>query len=332
MEHHTGDIRPTAIEVGALWGTYMLESLVHHVFSYFLIHVQDDDIREYVKFCHNASGNDLKKLKPIFLKEGIPVPQGITSEDINLEAPRLYTDVFYMTYIKNMAEFALSTYALAYSQSSRKDIKGLFRELIDILCDVDKKAVEIMLEKGILTRAPFIPIPKEVDFVKRRSFLAGLFGEKRALTFLEINHLFTKLTANALGKALLIGFMQVTKTKDIKKFFVTGKELSNKYIDRFAEILLKEDIAVPHSFEEEVTDSRISPFTEKLMLFHISLTASAGLGTTGMAMAASPRKDLGAMYAKMLIEIGIYAEDGAKLLIDNEWMEQPPTAFDRDQF
>jgi hypothetical protein len=36
------------------------------------------------------------------------------------------------------------------------------------------------------------------------------------------------------------------------------------------------------------------------------------------------------MYSKYLISIGIFVEDGANLLIDQGWMEQPPKAIDRN--
>ncbi|MED4761612.1 DUF3231 family protein, partial [Priestia megaterium] len=41
------------------------------------------------------------------------------------------------------------------------------------------------------------------------------------------------------------------------------------------------------------------------------------------------RRDLSVDYARMITEMGLLAEDGANLLIDNGWMEQPPTATDR---
>jgi len=31
-----------------------------------------------------------------------------------------------------------------------------------------------------------------------------------------------------------------------------------------------------------------------------------------------------------MAEIGAYAEDGANIMIDNGWLEQPPGAADRD--
>jgi hypothetical protein len=35
-------------------------------------------------------------------------------------------------------------------------------------------------------------------------------------------------------------------------------------------------------------------------------------------------------YTRIIAEIGLYAEDGAQLLIKNGWLEQPPLAADRE--
>jgi hypothetical protein len=36
------------------------------------------------------------------------------------------------------------------------------------------------------------------------------------------------------------------------------------------------------------------------------------------------------MYGKFFMDIGLYVQDGAKIFIDEGWMEKPPQAVDRD--
>jgi len=45
-------------------------------------------------------------------------------------------------------------------------------------------------------------------------------------------------------------------------------------------------------------------------------------------MSVSMRKDLQASYLRLATEIGQYAAAGAKLLINKNWMEEPPIAVD----
>ncbi|WP_260445555.1 DUF3231 family protein [Metabacillus elymi] len=64
-------------------------------------------------------------------------------------------------------------------------------------------------------------------------------------------------------------------------------------------------------------------------MFHVSAMIAAGIGNYGTAMAASPRKDIAIKYASLIPEISLYAEDGANIMIKNEWLEEPPQTDDR---
>lgn len=322
--------RLTSVEIGNLWYSYNYESLAHHIFVYFLKHMKDPNIKPVLTNLVDASKNVLSLLKSVFIKEGIPIPRGIASEDINLNAPRLFSDNLFIPMLKLMVKAALQFYSLAYSDSSRKDIREFFRDSVDRLLMHNQQAAELMQTKGTPVPPPYIPIPNKVDFIKKQNFMAGFFKNKRPLTALEINNIFFSAQANALGKALLLGFSQVAKSTEIKHFITRGKNLSNQYFADLNKILLNQNITVPPSFDGEVTDSTESPFSDRMMLFYITYMNSLGLQRYGVALSMVQRHDLSAMFAKMMVEVGTLANDGAKLMINNEWMEQPPLAPDRD--
>jgi len=322
-------IRPTASEMGALWNTYMIESLVHHVFSYYLNHVEDQDVKNMLVTLVNETGDSVELLESVFKQENLPVPRGITSEDIMPDAPRLFSDKYYLIYNKNMARFAATTFSLAYTQSTRNDLRQFFRHYVNRLTIVDQQVTELMLAKGIYTRPPAIPIPTRVDFVKDMSFFSGFFGRKRPLTAVEITHLFFNAQSNAVGKALMLGFSQVAKAKELKQYFIRGKEIANKFMGLFNEILVTEEMSITPSLDSDVTASTQSPFSDRLMLFHTNLLNSGGFGNYGVSFSASPRLDLALLYVRVLFQVGFYSKAGANLLIKNGWMEQPPSAPDR---
>lgn len=66
------------------------------------------------------------------------------------------------------------------------------------------------------------------------------------------------------------------------------------------------------------------------MTFHTTMLIDSGIGNYGLSTAASPRRDLGVDYARFIIEVAQVAEDGANLMIDNGWLEQPPPSPDRE--
>jgi len=330
IEHKTEAIRLTSTEIGHLWNTYMLESTVHQMFSYFLQHVVDENIKDILEINLNMTNDSLVLLENTFKKAGLHTPRGTISEDVFLTAPRLYSDIFYVLYLNSMSQFALMTYSIAYSQSSRADIREFFKHYLNRLILVNQQVTELMLKKGIYVRPPFVTTVLEVDFVKKESFLTGFVSDKRPLTVFEITSLFSNAQLNALGTVLLTGFIQISKSKKLQKYFMSGKELSNKYYHDFSNILLEEDLTAPPSYAGEVMDSTESPFSERLMLFHATWLTSFGLSTYGTALASVQRRDLTALYVKVMAQVGIYANNGVKLMIENEWMEQPPLAPDRE--
>ncbi|MDD4401122.1 MAG: DUF3231 family protein, partial [Desulfitobacteriaceae bacterium] len=164
-----------------------------------------------------------------------------------------------------------------------------------------------------------------------QSFLAGFFTEKRSLTVMEVRHLFQNALSNALGKALLTGFMQVVQAPKLKDYLVRGQKMANEYYDTFTDILRNEDIAIPSTLDGEVTASTESPFSDKLIMSHASLLIPIGFDNFGRALTMVRRRDLTATLAKMMVAVSAYAEDGVNLSIEMGWLEQPPLALDRKE-
>ncbi|MGD6775844.1 DUF3231 family protein [Sutcliffiella horikoshii] len=328
MENSHNHIRLTSAEIGHLWSSYLFETSVHHMFRYFLVHVDDPDVARFLEQCLNTSKRHVHRYMDIFKKERFPIPRGITSEDINTKAPRLFSDVFFLHYIDGMAKFALNGFALAVAEVSRKDVREVFHLHIDALQKITEMGKRLLLEKGLYSRPPYITTPEQVDFVENGHFFAGFTLDKRPLTVFEMNQLFQNVRSNSLGKALLKGFMQVTDDRKLCAYFEKGKSLANKYVTMFSTILLKEDCNVPSTYASEVLDSSISPFSNRFMLNHVTHLIAYGTANYGLSMALSPRKDLALMYLKVIGEVMTFAGDGAKLLIKHGWMEQPPTKSD----
>jgi hypothetical protein len=330
MDTSPGLSRLTSSEMSGFWTGLMFVSPIHYVLKSFLTHVEDETIRTFVELCHTKSKEHMDGIISFLNKENFPVPRAITQNDVNLETPRLYSDVFYLNYLKQMTQSALMTYATFYSGSTRNDIRQFFGKLVDDLQSLDDKAIEILLSKGLYTRSPYIPIPKEAEVVKKSNLLTGFFNNnRRHLTVMEINQLFLNAQTNALGKAFLTGFLQVVQSKKIKEYLIRGQELSNKYYKTFSNLLLDEDLAIPTTFDGEVLESTQSPFSDRLMLIHLSVLFYIGLGNYGMALATSNRSDLTTLYYNVIEEVIAYAKDGMNILIENGWLEQPPLAPDR---
>ncbi|WP_255298450.1 DUF3231 family protein [Brevibacillus dissolubilis] len=95
-------------------------------------------------------------------------------------------------------------------------------------------------------------------------------------------------------------------------------------------MLRDDDISSISTWESDVTDSTVSPFSDKLMLQHILYLNAAGMAFYGNAMSTSTRRDVGVTYSRLFTEIATYLDDGAELAIGLGWMEKPPGTVDRE--
>jgi len=325
------NIRLTSAELSSLWMTYLGDTMSICVFKYFLNKVDDTEIRPIIEHAMKISTEHVEIIKKIFSDEGIPIPRGFTDDDVNPDAPRLFQDTLFLTYIKYTAKSGLASYAAILPLTTRKDIREFYSSCLASTTELYNEATSLLLAKGLEVRPPYIPYPTEVKFVKKQSFLAGWFGEQRPLVGSEIMNLHANIQTNNLGEAISIAFGQVAKSKKVRDYMLRGKEIAKKHIEVFAKYLKAYDLPIPMSWNHEVENKTESPFSEKLMMYQISLMSASSIGNYGMAMSMSRRRDITADFARLSAEVALYAEDGVNIMIENEWMEFPPHAVDRVQ-
>ena len=126
-------------------------------------------------------------------------------------------------------------------------------------------------------------------------------------------------------------FSQVSQNKEVKQFFLKGLEIGNKHLKLFRGKLEESKLPAPMSWDAEVTTSTSHTFSDRLMMYFTSGLIAMSVGYYGTGASQSPRGDIPSMYNRLSLEIQLYAEDGANIMIKNGWLEQPPMAADRDE-
>lgn len=326
VEHN---VRLVSSELANLWTQYMNDSLAICFINHSLETVQDKDVRAILEFALQLSKSHIEKITQFFNQEKYPIPIGFTEKDVNLKAPRLFSDIFILNYFYVMTLIGLTAYAGALGTSVRADQRAYFIQCNTETMELYNKIVEVMLEKGIFSRPPNINTPEGVDFVKKQSYLSGWFERKRPLNAIEISGLSFNLQKLMVKIVLEIGFSQVSQSEQIRKYFQRGATLCHDQFKILSTLLSEDNLPSPRTWESEVTNSTVSPFSDKLMLYHIVTMVSVSAGYYGAGLAVSQRRDLAEKYIRLIGGIGLFAEDGVNLLITNNWMEQPPTATDR---
>ncbi|MGV2940271.1 DUF3231 family protein [Mesobacillus sp. LC4] len=322
----------TSGEIGNLWNIYMANSMSSCMFKHFLLYCEDEEIKDCLVTADQLSKDILSHLKEMFQQEGMAVPIGFSlEEDVNESAPRLFSDSFYLNYLDMMVKYGALYYSVALPGFSKMDLRQSITDINISSLNLSNKVTEMMLNKGLHVRAPSIPKMKEVSFVEKQSFFNGYYGDKRPLSAMEIAHLFLNIQVNAIKTILVMGFSQVAKDEEVRNYFLRGKKINIKQHNTLSQIMYKEDLPVSFPSQFMITESTEAPYSDKLMLFHISNLSSAKVRNFGDSMAVSPRHDLGATYARFFLETANFAEDGGNIQIENEWMERQPGNVDRNQ-
>lgn len=329
MENISHNVPLTTGEKANLWTQYMNDSMAICMLKFSIEKAQDENTKEILEYSLRIAENHIKKIKSFFEEEKHPIPKGFTEEDVNLNAPALFTDTFMLVYMHVMSLHGMTGYAGAVGTSVRADQINYYTECNKEAMELYQRILNVMLHKGIYSKPPRVSTPSQIDFISNQNYLTGWFGKKRPLNALEISGISYNMQKTIVKVVLEIAFGQVSSSKDVKKYFQRGKEICKRQFDVLSSILSKEDLSSPASWMSEITNSTVAPFSEKLMLFQIVTLVSAAVGFLSAGLAVSQRRDLAVSYTKLIAEMGLYAEDGAQLLIDKGWLEQPPLADNR---
>jgi hypothetical protein len=331
IEEHQQNKQLTSAELADLFSNFMGDSLFSCVFEHYLQVVQDEKVKDYVEFAFALSRRHVKEISNIFMMEKIPVPVGFGEQDVRKDAPRLFSDMFMVFYITQMASASLMIYGSAFSNATRQDIMNYFRTAINDSSETYERGIHLLLSKGMDISSPTIPYANKVDFVEKKSFISIITGRDRPLIANEIKHLHYNINTNILGKSLMLAFSQVASSEKIRKYFREGAELSDKQIISFVTHLTKQDLPSPKLMDAHVTDSTSSPFSDKLIMYHGSLAGNVALSNMGTALSQMMRHDLAAELMKFIPIIGKYNNDGLNMMIEHGWLEEPFTAADRKE-
>lgn len=323
------NVRLTSPEIGGLWEIYIQEEITLCLLKYFLHHIKDEEIKVLLESSFAISESNLKQIKSIFSEENIPFPEGFSDKDVNLSAPPLFYDTFSMTLVYSIARMSMINTSFITCNVARSDVLDFFTNNVKAYTDLYKQSTTLMLNKGIYDRPPKIPYPKQVEFIQHKSYISDILNGKRPLNVLELTEIFFNVERNYFSIVLCQGLIQVMKDKEIKEYLKEGKKISEKQIKYFNGILLKEDFLGTIPLSMEVTDSTVSPFSDKFIVALFHFLNSIDITLIGHALSMSMRVDLTTHYSKFMGEILLYTGKGFNILVNRGWMEQPPQAPNR---
>ncbi|MBT2659074.1 DUF3231 family protein [Bacillus sp. ISL-18] len=324
-------LKLTSSEIGTLWGEYVNGTMTEIVNRYMISILEDESIRKVFEIAIETWEKQKKEIISFIENEGFPVPIGFTESDLNKGAERLFSDTFCLNYLHIMTIHGLLGHTTSLSVSVRKDLREFYN-----LCDNDAKnmydlTIELLLEKGKFQKDPYFYPKERPEFISTQDFTDGFFGKGRLLSATEIISISLNIKKSIMAKTLSIGFSQVAKSKEIRSFFRNIGKKADENILALSSVLHKDNLPVPMSWESEVTTSTDSPFSDKLMLYHMGFLAQTAQVYYGTGLAGAMRTDLAVVYEKTILKTLVMTKNWFDIMVANKWLEQPPLAPNRNE-
>lgn len=325
------DLKLTSAEIGTLWGEYVNGTAVDTVNKYMLSIIEDEKIKTLFEDAIKTFGKQKKQITTFIENEGFPIPIGFTDSDLNKGAKRLFSDIFCLHYLHIMSLHGILGHTTSLSASVRKDLRHFYDSCDDDGKKMYHKTIELLQGKGHYQRDPYFYPEANPEFVSGQQFLDGFFGDKRPLAATEIIALSFNMKKKIMEKTLSIAFSQVTQSKEVRKFLKSAQKTSDEQIQTLGNILHGDNLPVPMSWETEITTSQDSPFSDKLMLYHIGFLLQVAQAYHGAGLASAMRTDLVMNYEKIILKNLTVTKNWFNLMTKNKWFEQPPLAPNRKE-
>lgn len=320
----------TAAEVSALWLQYMGDTMAICMYKYFLKINEDDKIQPVLEMALQLSESQVAEVAKFLQDEHFQIPAGFNESDVNLNAPRLFTDSFLLFYSYMMTIHGMTAYSLAVTSCQREDIQNYFFQCISSSKDLFQKITILAESRPKFSPMPSIPSPKGVKFLESTGMISNLIGDKRPLNSSEISNLFFNSKKTGFVRTLSIAFSQVADHEDVTKFMMKNIRLAGKDADSFDVLLRKDDLSIPQRWDDEITDSTVSPFSDKLMMFHAALLVNTALSYYGAAVGSSLRSDIILNYKQVFNHAMQAGAICYSIMVKHGWMEKQPEAIDRE--
>ncbi|KUO76781.1 MAG: hypothetical protein APF81_11470 [Desulfosporosinus sp. BRH_c37] len=331
IRHNLSDILPTSSEVGQLWSSYLAECMAVCFLKYYVAKSKDPDIHTVLQRALDVSSQRVNTMEDIFNSIRHPIPEAYGEKDVDVNSKQLFSESFTIKYTRMMLKFTLINYSNSLSLCSRSDFRSYFSECINTSHEIHQKATEILLAKGLLLKAPSIVIPDRVDFVHDKSYFGSILGNKRPLNALEISHIVSLMEIKQLLKTLNLGYAQVVKSEKVKYFISQAKQIADKQLKKLGSFLDDEDLPQPIITSNLVTDATESPYSDKLILCHVTIVIATIIAEYGLSLSYTARRDLASTFGNFVIEVLALAKDGGELMIESGWLERVPGTADRKE-
>ena len=223
-------IPPNVSEITCLWNQYMSETAAICTLKHFLKNVEDKDTRSVLQYALSLSEQHVNWIEEISRKENLSIPVGFTQDDIEIIAPRLFTDSYYLIYLSHIAGLGTEGYVILLRYVAPSDFRGYLSKCISEAVDLYNKMTDIRLSKGLFLRAPSVEMTKKPLFPEDENIFKGMLIQKpRPMYAREITNNFGGILMDIILKAITTGLGQVASSQRVKEYMFRGRDIAKPF-------------------------------------------------------------------------------------------------------
>uniref|UniRef100_UPI0028BE9FF3 DUF3231 family protein n=1 Tax=Cytobacillus sp. TaxID=2675269 RepID=UPI0028BE9FF3 len=240
-----------------------------------------------------------------------------------------FSDQYLLFYSYIMTIHGLTAYSLAITNTERKDIQDYFFECTVTAKELFQEIMALSKTHPNFSSVPGIPSSSGREFIESTGIVSNLIGDKRPLNSSELSTIFFNSKKTGFVLSLSLAFSQVAKLEEVRNFMQKNVKLAEKDVQSFDSILQQEHLPIPERWDAEITEATVSPFSDKLLMFHAAFLVNAALSYYGAALGSSYRSDIILNYYSVFnhaMEAGMMCY---KIMVKHGWMEKQPEAIDR---
>ena len=311
----------TAAEISHLLVSYMNNTMAYHVTDAFFKQANNLEVREMLKFALEIADEEVRGAERFLTKDNRSLPEQFTKADVDFEQ-KYYSDNYVVLLKYMLAQDALPVYGLSLSTSINPEVRDFYKKILNKTAQLVDMCMTLMVKHEL--NQPMVYIPKqELHKIEQQSYLGKLFGRNRPLVAPEVLQLQTTFQSTDIFRLILQSFCQ-TKSSELSTHFERGVKMCNDQLSEIVHIFEKYELPRLKTFDSDVYTDLEAPFSDRLMLFKISMITSANASKYGAAASATLRKDIGATFVKLAGQVLLYAEDTGNLLIKHRMLDEAP--------
>lgn len=321
------ELKPTAGEISNLWQFITANQAHLCLLTYWDFHAEDEDLKKIIEKSKKIATKIVDDGLALYTKAGFTPPIGFSLEsDVNPEVPRLMSDKLILFILHVLSEYGIYGYGLTLGKTDHPEVLPFFETCLKNSTELYRMITETVHKKGLGHQPVYIPELKRPEMIEHHSFVSGWWGDQRQLTGIEIDNLIFSLRGVVLAKTMFMIFSQIAKDPKVQKYCRRGKNIAGKRVERFQSFNTAENLPFLATFESEITESTISPFSDRLIMFEVLSLAQIAIARYGNALSFVVRRDLSSLFGFLIVETGTFLDDGLNLMIEYKWLEQPPMA------